>query len=812
MTGLFTVTRKLLLLWSGSTVLAIALVGGIFAYSMNTYYAEIADQKIRDGFSEVRSHLIGQEERLGNILRELTRRDDVQSAMGLVSRYQDINNYQALVFDAEKRKLAAQLGEQTGVSSHHYFAIYDAEGRLTAYHFEKADMAGGLERNGIVTYEDGAPVYMESGSSVKGEMRVKNLPLVLSASLPRERPKYVQTLLSAMDTGLRMAVYAPIVRERKSGAADYLGTFVVVDVIDQGAFDKISKGIGGDLSFAFIDGQNQAAPPEWNLDAPNLLRGDGDYRAVENAEGFSGQATLALDTGGAFVIAMHTDKGQLTTGLAAFENSVAWGLIIFIAVMAPVGLYFINRLISRPIQALMAGVSALSKGRHVGAISIKGNDEFGALARSFSDMSATISAREQDLIRHRESLEQTVQERTEKLKATEAKTRQIVNSAVDGIITTDEKGVILSYNTAAEKIFGYSVIEVVGKNVSMLMPTNHAVHHDAHMGRYVDGGAAKVIGMGRELVAKHKDGSSFLADFSISDFRHGDSVTFVGIIRDITERKQAEYKLQATLEALQNTQDELVQAEKMASLGGLVAGVAHEINTPIGVGLTAATHLKEQADELGQKFADGQLKKSDFQAFIETATQSTGMIYANLNRASDLIKSFKQVAVDQTSEEARQINLLGYIDEVLESLKPNLKRTSHVITVEGDRDILLETHPGALSQVITNLVMNSVIHAYDDDDEGRIQIRAEKNGASVSLTYADDGRGMDDDVCGKIFEPFFTTKRGSGGSGLGMHILYNQVTQTLGGSIDLHSKPGRGTAFDITIPLNTHDLQAGEAS
>ena len=315
----------------------------------------------------------------------------------------------------------------------------------------------------------------------------------------------------------------------------------------------------------------------------------------------------------------------------------------------------------------------------------------------------------------------------------------------------------------------------------------------------------------RELVAKHKDGSTFLADFSISDFRHRDSITFVGIIRDITERKDAEYKLQSTLEALQNTQAELVQVEKMASLGGLVAGVAHEINTPIGVGLTAATHLHEQATELDEKFTSGQLKKSDFQAFIATATQSTSIVEANLNRASDLIRSFKQVAVDQTSEETRQINVLNYVDEVLESLKPNLKRAKHQITVEGDRDIILNTHPGALSQVITNLVMNSVIHAYDEAEQGHIKIIAAREENALSLTYSDDGKGMDEEVSAKIFEPFFTTKRGSGGSGLGMHILYNQVTQTLGGSIELHSTPGKGTAFEINIPFDTEDLQAGDA-
>lgn len=811
MSGLFTVTRKLLLLWGASTLVSIAIVGGIFAYSMNTYYGEVADQKIKDGLFEVRSYLLSQEAHLASILREFAKRSDVQSGIGLISKYQDTDNYQPLVFDAEKRKLAIQLGELTGVSKHHYFALYDAHGKLAAYHTDKSDLSNGFERNGIVTYQNGSPVYKEAARGVDKSVMVRYLPEPVRQTEAGLKPTYVMTKLSVSPMGLHITLYAPIERTRKSGTVEFIGTMAVTDVIDESVLSDISKRIGSELHVANLGDAAQPVPQGWKATAPDLLRGDGTYNALDGIEGFTGQVTLLLDGGEKVGISIHTDKGQLQTGLATFENSVVWGLLVFISVMTPIGLYFIHHIISKPIQSLIAGVTAVTEGRDVGMIKISSRDEFGALAESFGDMAATIRAREQDLIEYQAGLEETVRERTEKLQANEAKTRQIVNSAVDGIITTDEKGVIASFNTAAEKIFGYSVIEVIGQNVSILMPSHQAAHHDEYLERYVEGGPGKVIGMGRELIAKKKDGSTFLADFSISDFNHGDSITFVGIIRDITERKESEYKLQSTLQELQNTQGELVQAEKMASLGGLVAGVAHEINTPIGVGLTAATHLKEQAQSLAEIFASGKLKKSDFQAFIETANQSTGMIYANLNRASDLIKSFKQVAVDQTSEETRQINLIEYIEEILESLRPNLKRATHEIKVTGDRGIVIDTHPGALSQVVTNLVMNSVIHAYDEGDKGHIQINVEMDGETVDLTYADDGKGMEADVQSKIFDPFFTTKRGSGGSGLGMHILYNQVTQTLGGSIDLHSSPGRGTAFEITIPLNTPDLQTGEA-
>lgn len=388
----------------------------------------------------------------------------------------------------------------------------------------------------------------------------------------------------------------------------------------------------------------------------------------------------------------------------------------------------------------------------------------------------------------------------EKLRETEAKTRQIVNSAVDGIITINEQGVIVTYNQAAEGMFGYSVIEAVGNNVKLLMPQNLAEEHDGYLEKYRRTGKARIIGISREVIARRKDGSTFLMELSISEFRHGEAKTFVGIVRDITERKEAEYKLQTTLGELRNTQAELVQTEKMASLGGLVAGIAHEVNTPVGVGVTAASNLKERIDSLSELFESGNMKKSDFEGFLKIASQSTSIISTNLNRAAELIRSFKQVAVDQSSEEIRQFNLHDYLEEILVSLRPQLKKAAHEVTIEGDQDIQLESYPGALSQIVTNLIMNSMIHAYDDGEAGHIRISFSRGPKSIEVLYADDGKGVPPDVLEKIFEPFFTTKRGSGGSGLGMHILYNLITQKLGGAVACESTPGEGITFTITLP------------
>lgn len=269
------------------------------------------------------------------------------------------------------------------------------------------------------------------------------------------------------------------------------------------------------------------------------------------------------------------------------------------------------------------------------------------------------------------------------------------------------------------------------------------------------------------------------------------------------ENKNGE--LSNTLGQLQSTQQQLVESEKMASLGGLVAGVAHEINTPVGIGITAISHLEEKVQEFSRLYGDGKMKRSDLEKFLEASRQSTTIITTNLNRAAELIQSFKQVAVDQSSEDIRNFKMSEYIHEILISLRPKLKRTKHKINVECNDHLEVSTYAGAFSQVLTNLIMNSIIHAYGEEDEGHIGVEIKDEGDKVHLVYSDDGKGIPADNLKKIFEPFFTTKRGQGGSGLGLHIIYNIVTQKMNGTIDCQSTVGEGTTFTIIIPKhNAH--------
>ena len=263
----------------------------------------------------------------------------------------------------------------------------------------------------------------------------------------------------------------------------------------------------------------------------------------------------------------------------------------------------------------------------------------------------------------------------------------------------------------------------------------------------------------------------------------------------------ANQELLHSMEQLRRTQAQLVESEKMAALGALVAGVAHEINTPIGIGVTAASHLHEKVQALAQRYQSGAISRSDLTKFVEMASESAAMVLVNLNRASELIRSFKQVAVDQTGGAQRSYCLKDYLQEVLRSLRPQLDRTGHQVRLNCPSDLEIHGRPGDCSQIITNLVMNSLIHGFEGIEAGHILIDVSAQGNQLLLRYSDDGRGIAPDHLPKIFDPFFTTKRGQGGSGLGLHLVYNIVTQSLGGSIRCASTPDRGAVFDICVPL-----------
>jgi signal transduction histidine kinase/streptogramin lyase len=272
------------------------------------------------------------------------------------------------------------------------------------------------------------------------------------------------------------------------------------------------------------------------------------------------------------------------------------------------------------------------------------------------------------------------------------------------------------------------------------------------------------------------------------------------LTQEVRDKTHANEELEQALMRLKLAQAQLVQSEKMASLGSLVAGIAHEINTPVGVGVTAASTLQEWAQRLLESHREGRLTRSELDSFIAVCGDSTQILMTNLQRAAELIRGFKQVAVDQSNDERQRFRLKDYLDEILLSLAPRLSRTGHTVAVDCPGALELDSFPGALAQVLTNLITNSLVHAFPDGRKGRITIEARADGDSVVLRYADDGAGIAPDHLNRIYDPFFTTRRGAGGSGLGLHIVYNLVTQRLGGAITARSTLGQGASFEVRLP------------
>jgi signal transduction histidine kinase len=273
------------------------------------------------------------------------------------------------------------------------------------------------------------------------------------------------------------------------------------------------------------------------------------------------------------------------------------------------------------------------------------------------------------------------------------------------------------------------------------------------------------------------------------------------------ELSDSNFLLKKALEQRNEVQTQLIEMENMAALGTMMSSLTHEINTPVGVAITAISHLRTMQLKSFQMFKNNLLKRSDLEAFYQECAESSEIVERNLLRSTELIKTFKQLSVDQHSQDARALNLCDYVCEVLLSLKPRLKRAQHTFCIDIDPAMEIISNPGAISQLLINLIMNSAIHGFPNQPKGRMLIKARttlnKEGKSeLLLEYRDNGVGMSPHMIENIYKPFFTSARGAGGSGLGMHICYNIVVKVLRGSIDCLSEPGKGVQFTLRFPLN----------
>ena len=266
---------------------------------------------------------------------------------------------------------------------------------------------------------------------------------------------------------------------------------------------------------------------------------------------------------------------------------------------------------------------------------------------------------------------------------------------------------------------------------------------------------------------------------------------------------QSNSELNKTLEQLKLTQGQLLENEKMASLGGLVAGVAHEVNTPIGTVLTSISFMKEKCHTIIKAMDDKTLSSQQLSKFTDELEQGFDLSLRNISRAVELIEGFKLIAVDSVVDDARTLNVHDYLEDVLRTLRPKAKQAQVTIKLSCAKDIVINSYPGALAQITNNLIINSLVHAFTEqnDIKGEITIDVKASKQSLELIYGDNGCKLDENTKAQLFEPFYTTRRGQGGSGLGAHIVYNLVTQKLKGTIELITEQAQGKSFKINIPL-----------
>lgn len=375
-------------------------------------------------------------------------------------------------------------------------------------------------------------------------------------------------------------------------------------------------------------------------------------------------------------------------------------------------------------------------------------------------------------------------------------------------------GAIYEVNAAWEEEFGWNAEEVRGKRmIDIGFCTSEEECRKVSASTGPEGGAAQVF----QLARREGQLRSYLVSMTVTEIE-GEKRTIAAML-DQTERlemEEAVRKLNASLEAqvslrtvalsqaletLKNAQAELLESEKLASLGALVAGISHELNTPIGNALTVASTLQERAHRFNQVVEEGAIRKSELLDFLKMAEEMSDLLYRSCRRSSDLIHSFKQIAVDQTTERRREFDLRVLVEDVLATLRPSFKKYPWTVALEVPAGILCDSYPGPLVQVLTNLIQNALIHAFDGLETGELVIDAHlTTKGMVKLNVQDNGRGMDAATRKRIFDPFFTTRMGRGGTGLGLSISHQITTAVLGGTLKVSSRLGHGSTFTLSFP------------
>ena len=436
-----------------------------------------------------------------------------------------------------------------------------------------------------------------------------------------------------------------------------------------------------------------------------------------------------------------------------------------------------------------------------------------------SDSASAVRNEDGELIRYEGTVRDiTDQKRAEDTIAEGRRLLQMVIDTVPAVINVKDNQLrYVLINRYMAGIFGIEPAEAIGQTTADLMSRYGAAKTDENDKRVLSGG--KELGFYEE---EYRDFSGVMRQWLVNKLpildAAGDIENIVTVALDIGERKRVESEMrkakdaaESALRNLRETQNSLIEAEKLAALGRLVAGVAHEVNNPVGISLTVASALERKTANFTAEVARGELRRSSLNDFLDTSRDASSQLVANLNRAAELIQSFKQVAADRNYSDQRSFDLGDLTEQVVMSLRPGLRKHNLTLNVDCQPNLVMNSYPGPYGQVLTNLFLNSVAHAFPDGKPGTVDIQVRESGKdNVEIIFSDNGCGMSLDVRRRAFDPFFTTRRDQGGTGLGLHIVYSIVTNRLGGRLDLNSEPGGGTRIQMILPRVAPLDQAAE--
>ena len=481
--------------------------------------------------------------------------------------------------------------------------------------------------------------------------------------------------------------------------------------------------------------------------------------------------------------------------------------------------YLFTAHVGRRLAIFKRRAERLARGQFDELLPEDGNDELHVFARSVNAMSSVLRAR----IRELDTAEQ-------RLRESEARFKMLFDTAPVSLTVTDREGRMMAVNQELTRVFGHRQAEVLGKRTDEIgfwpdPEERKRIWETYRRDGIVQGKVAKVslrqgrpgdVAIWSSTVKLDGQPAIIWALLDMTEefdakraLKELNTSLETRVRRRSAELEAANAELSQALDTLKRTQHDLIASEKMASLGSLVAGIAHELNTPIGNSLLAATSLSDRVAGFRGQLEDGTLKRSVLNEHLADVALACGLISGSLHRAANLIASFKQVAVDQTNDERRAFDLRNVLEDTLATFTPRLRRANCAAKVEVEGTLNLHSYPGSLCQVINNLITNALVHAFEQRPSAAIAIRAREAGAEVVIDFADDGVGMADEVLHRVFDPFFTTRMGRGGTGLGMNIVYNIVTGVLGGRIDIATALGQGTTITIAIPKQAPVREAG---